>query len=732
MSDKIDGGGKDPLERLRARMKKVNERPVGGTVKSKLRQAVSKKTGGKVAPPKQNKAPVSAKGGWVSIGSGKVVQEGGKYSRNVVVKVRYVDFNKSASSSTYGSAKQSTLSHIEYAKDRPAQKKEEQEREAAEHNRVDGQPSQEIGVKSDAERSTGEHLDYAKNREGVTTDHGQLFDGKEKGFDGKRFVDRASDDKRQFRMIVSPEDGAKVDLTEFTRDLMKQVEADLGTKLDWVAANHYNTDNPHTHIIVRGVRDDGKDLVMKPDYIQRGIRGRASAILDRELGLRTEHDLERDIQKSIKAERVTQLDRIIDRSASNEFGTEVSLVDVEREAGGQFAAKATGQRLHHLKEMGLAHTSDNVNFVLQRGWKDSLKKLGHRHDIYKQMSAHGYPNVVVMDGATKSESALVGKVVEKGLQDELYEKEFMLVSGTDGKVHYVSGRRSNEFKDIKQGDVVRVRSEPPKPFWTKADENILEYAKGNGGKFDESGFKLWSIEKKKLRGDAIDNYVEAHKKRLGTLSQKGFAENKLDHWVVPSDMKERITKYDEGIFRKVGNRLVVSKVDGRPVDQMLTQARPTIVDKQILGLGDHHLAKTGYGAEFSKLVKQRQQWLVNNGFGKFSGRTFLPMPKMLDALRKRDVSEQVKALNGVGSDAEIDFQATDIRGHVKGYVQTDSGTFLAVKNEINGKVALARTTGKEATGLVGKRIEVSNSLHEHSIGLPKRSKVVELTRGLKR
>ncbi len=43
---------------------------------------------------------------------------------------------------------------------------------------------------------------------------------------------------------------------------MGRMEADLGTGLDWVAVNHWNTDNPHTHIVVRGRDDTGKDLII--------------------------------------------------------------------------------------------------------------------------------------------------------------------------------------------------------------------------------------------------------------------------------------------------------------------------------------------------------------------------------------------------------------------------------------------------------------------------------------
>lgn len=52
---------------------------------------------------------------------------------------------------------------------------------------------------------------------------------------------------------------------------MAQAERDLGTELDWIAVDHWNTDNPHIHVLVRGKADDGKDLVISRDYISRGF-----------------------------------------------------------------------------------------------------------------------------------------------------------------------------------------------------------------------------------------------------------------------------------------------------------------------------------------------------------------------------------------------------------------------------------------------------------------------------
>jgi len=67
-------------------------------------------------------------------------------------------------------------------------------------------------------------------------------------------------DERMWKIIVSPEFGDKIDLTQLTRDLMKRMTRDLDTRLEWAAVAHFNTDNPHVHIALRGVRENGKSV----------------------------------------------------------------------------------------------------------------------------------------------------------------------------------------------------------------------------------------------------------------------------------------------------------------------------------------------------------------------------------------------------------------------------------------------------------------------------------------
>jgi hypothetical protein len=130
------------------------------------------------------------------------------------------------------------------------------------------------------------HLRYLE-RDGVTKDgaKGQVYSAERDVEDGRAFLERGRGDRHQFRLIVSAEDGVKLsDPREITCELMKQMEMDLGTKLDWIAVDHHNTGQPHTHILLRGITEDGKTLNIAGDYIAYGIRERASEIVTQGTG----------------------------------------------------------------------------------------------------------------------------------------------------------------------------------------------------------------------------------------------------------------------------------------------------------------------------------------------------------------------------------------------------------------------------------------------------------------
>ena len=138
-----------------------------------------------------------------------------------------------------------------------------------------------------------------------------MFNARSDDADTKAFAERCEMDRHHFRFTVSPEDAADMaDLRAFTRELMADAERDLGTKLDWVAVDHWNTDNPHIHVLVRGRADDGKDLVISRDYISRGLRARAAERVTLELGPRSEQQIK-------SSARAGSRSRTVDRPRSH-------------------------------------------------------------------------------------------------------------------------------------------------------------------------------------------------------------------------------------------------------------------------------------------------------------------------------------------------------------------------------------------------------------------------------
>ncbi|MBV9527001.1 MAG: relaxase/mobilization nuclease domain-containing protein, partial [Sphingomonas sp.] len=155
------------------------------------------------------------------------------------------------------------------------------------------------------------HLRYMQ-RDGATRDGapGSLYSAGSDDADGRTFMDRAAEDRHQFRFIVSAEDGDQYDdLKPLTRRLMAQMEQDLGTKLDWVAADHFDTGRPHTHIVVRGRDERGDNLVIAREYISHGLRERAAELVTLDLGPRTTLEIEERLRHDVDAERLTPIDR---------------------------------------------------------------------------------------------------------------------------------------------------------------------------------------------------------------------------------------------------------------------------------------------------------------------------------------------------------------------------------------------------------------------------------------
>ncbi|MBA8907761.1 relaxase/mobilization nuclease domain-containing protein [Aminobacter ciceronei] len=295
------------------------------------------------------------------------------------------------------------------------------------------------------------HVSYLK-REGVSRDgeKGVMFDANTDRADDLAFANRCKDDRHHFRFIVSPEDAAEMtDLKAFTRDLARQMEADLGTRLDWIAVDHWNTDNPHVHLLLRGVDDAGADLVVSRDYISRGLRSRADDLVDIELGPKPEHEIRSALEKEITAEGWTRIDREIKRAA-DETGYVNLRPDRSAPADPELRRLMVG-RLQHIEKLGLAIQGNSGEWVVGLEAERTLRDLGMRGDIIKTMhrafTERGQDRGVgdyEVDGGT-SGSPIIGRLVDRGLHDELTGEAYAVIDGVDGRAHHVRFRGVEAF-----------------------------------------------------------------------------------------------------------------------------------------------------------------------------------------------------------------------------------------------------------------------------------------------
>ncbi|WP_454618589.1 relaxase/mobilization nuclease domain-containing protein [Bradyrhizobium cenepequi] len=307
------------------------------------------------------------------------------------------------------------------------------------------------------------HLNYLR-REGVTRDgeKAKLFGLGTDDADAKGFSERCKDDRHHFRFIVSPEDATDMeDLKRFTRELMVQAEKDLATRLDWVAVDHWNTDNPHIHILVRGRADDSRDLVIDRDYIKSGLRDRAQDFITQELGLRTDLDIRRSLARQVEAERWTQLDRQLARDA-NERGV-IDVAPSPDRHPDEYLTQKVG-RLRYLERLGLAETIGPGQWIMAKGAEAILRELGQRNDIIKRMHralseqgiARGVADYVL--SAETHGQPIVGRLVERGLDDELRGTAYAVIDGVDGRTHHIRLRDLEAAGDGAPGSIVELRS----------------------------------------------------------------------------------------------------------------------------------------------------------------------------------------------------------------------------------------------------------------------------------
>lgn len=485
-------------------------------------------------------------------------------------------------------------------------------------------------------RSTVAHLRYIE-REGVNRQGGpgHAYGPTTDAADTTAFEERGREDRHQFRFIVSPEDAEQLDdLRTYTRHLMARMEADLGTRLEWVAVDHWNTDNPHTHVVLRGKDDTGKDLIISRDYIAEGMRRRAAELATEWLGPRTELEIRRAMLREVDQERWTGLDRTLQCVAVDGLVRPETLAEPRLQRQQQMLIG----RLQRLQRMGLATEQQPGVWAIHAEAEPTLRAMGERGDIIRTMqrAMSGKQRDLVVLQPGEEGRAIVGRVVGKGLADELHDKGYLVIDGTDGKAHYVALPPRSELEQYPTGAVVEVKGSTDLRV---ADRNITALA--------VDGVYRTDLHLAVAQGQATPDRdpreaVAAHVRRLEALRRAGIVEREAEGvWHVPGDLAERGRQYDA---QHLGGGVAVELKSHLPIERQTRAIGATWLDQQLIG-GGKGLGDLGFGSEVKDALQQRIDFLTEQGLAERRGQRVVLARNLLTTLRNRELTKAAQDIS---------------------------------------------------------------------------------------
>lgn len=546
------------------------------------------------------------------------------------------------------------------------------------------------------------HLRYVQ-RDGVSKEHepGQLYDATRDEADGNGFLERGEGDRHQFRFIVSPEDAAELaDLKPFVRDLMAGMEADLGTRLDWVAVDHFNTEHPHTHIVLRGRDDQGKDLVIARDYITHGMRRRASELLTLELGPQTEREIRQKLERQVHQERFTDLDRELVRDAVD------GMVDARPSyAHGPDRKKQVLRigRLRTLEKRGLAKELKPGRWRLAPRLEETLRRAGERGDIIKTMHRGlrqagfeaGAADYAIYDPGDPRAQSITGRIIDRGLHDEINDGHFVMVDAADGRVHFVALDHRQDMDDLPMGAIVEIH--PAARDLKPSDRTIAEVARGNDGLYTTEAHRAVDPE-------ASNDFIEAHVRRLEALRRQNIGQRFPDgSWDVPEDFEKRVSALAEKQARYPGRVVTLSYLS---LEAQTSAGGATWLDRQLLAKEPLPLRGDRFAAAVTKALERRTDHLVVEGLARPDGQTVRFQRNLLRVLRQRELAATAEKLaKEMGLEFVSPQDGMRIEGVCSRPVQLASGKFAVIAKSkeftlVPWRPVLERQRGKMVGGVM--------------------------------
>jgi type IV secretory pathway VirD2 relaxase len=475
-----------------------------------------------------------------------------------------------------------------------------------------------------AKGSLTRHASYL-GRDSASADGkpGVFYNATEHGLDAKQQTAAWVPDRHHFRIIISPERGGDIpDMTAYVRDVMQRVEKDLGvagviepgTKLQWIAINHHNTDNPHAHVVLRGKLEDGRDLVIPRAYLAHGMRNRAAEVATELLGERTVEQAREARLKEVEAERFTSLDRMIERHLEphRDRNGETRRIDLSPAKPIGFGAEDRQlalARLQFLEGIGLAQKDKGTYWSVDETFSQSLRELGARNDIIKQLYSqlgNESGRVQRMTGGAEVSAPVAGIVIAKDRADELEDDRFIVVRDRSGQAHYGRVRDTPAYRDLHVGSVAELGAGTQ---WRQEVATQIATVAQSTGVYSAQGHEAYLNQAKpELTERQIASAIRAAESRLAFVAGfdgSGVWASESGEYSIDADQYTRFIK-------RGGSRTDVRVIAEHSLDRQIEAHAVTWLDRQ--AFSDRPDVRTTEHPAVQEAIEKRQDWLIRNGY----------------------------------------------------------------------------------------------------------------------
>ncbi|MDP3736446.1 MAG: DUF3363 domain-containing protein [Hyphomonadaceae bacterium] len=527
----------------------------------------------------------------------------------------------------------------------------------------------------------GRSVDYLKREDGAQTPF-SFYNQRETDIDAKTMTAAWAGDTRHFRLIISAEDGEALgDLRPFIREIMEGLERQVGTRLDWVAVDHHDTDNPHTHVLIRGKRADGQDLFIPSKVLSAGIREHAQEIVTRVLGPRQVIDLAHGRQRDIATRGVTPLDRELVEQARN-AGVAVTRPDLaarleKLEAWGLAVRRADGWRL--ADDLFGKLTSMEAHAAVEQ----AVSGLRRGGDARQLLAAH-------------PDAPVVGELRHFGPADDLGDTFLAVVENERGELRYASFDRADDLAHLTDASVGAVIIFEPKEIRVRAaDEAVARIAKQLGG--------IYSVERHaSVAPNVSHGLLAANVRRLEAMRRAGLVERSRDGvFHIADDHLSRALEFETRLAK--GSPLSARVQSYWTLSEQVGALGPTQLDRVLAGAAHEPVGQGAFARRHAAALQQRRLFLIEQGWlGKDEQ---VLSQSSLNRMAQSELRQTASRLSRELGRPILTHVPAEVRGVYAQRIDLAQGRVALILHDRQGLVvpwraALERFAGREVTGVM--------------------------------